>query len=132
MRWAMIPAGCIIWISWEQIDGRTNYRHAAIGQGLPGEVHREMKPWLLVGLLVLGGILFVQTVRAADLTNEDAVPYAVQIQDSAGQREVIIVPGETLLDICQRCHIAVGDNGAVSAEPTNTIIIRNGKLSVSS
>ena len=76
--------------------------------------------------MLLGG-----KVLAADLLNEDAVTYMVVIEDESGSREILVLPWEKLLDICQRCQISKEDAGPIPLEPSDTIIIQNGELSVS-
>ena len=89
-----------------------------------------MRSRFLAALPALGGILVPQAAIAVDLVNEDNVAYQVRIVDESGEREVIITPRETLVDICYRCEISIEDVGTISAEPTDTIIIQNGEMSI--
>ena len=89
-----------------------------------------MRSRFLAVLPALGGTLVPQAAIAVDLVNKDNVAYQVRIVDDSGERQVIITPRETLVDICFRGEISIEDVGTISAEPTDTIIIQNGELSI--
>jgi hypothetical protein len=91
-----------------------------------------MKSWLLAAFIALAGLVLTGTAHAVNLTNEDSIAYRVLVVDEAGKREIIIMPGETLSDICYRCDITLEDVDTISARPTETVIIENGKLALAS
>jgi hypothetical protein len=94
------------------------------------EVTRKMRSWVIAAPFALAGLLLPPTAHAVNLTNEDSVAYRILVVDQAGKREVLIAPGEMLWDICYRCDITLKDVDTISAEPTDTVSIQNGKLSV--
>lgn len=67
---------------------------------------------------------------AVDLRNEDSVRYAVIVEESTSKQTHILRPGEALPDICYRCDITVEGVGSISAQPGDTIVIRNRSFQV--
>lgn len=71
------------------------------------------------------------TAAAVDLTNEDSKRYEVRIsqEGSGGTTETSIEGSSTTVSVCDECTIEVVGVGKISASGSETVVIKDGKLS---
>lgn len=86
-----------------------------------------MKTGLSVMALGIAMMLGSLPAHAADLINEDEVPYAVLVD---GDMEVTIEPMAEVATVCDSCTIQLTDSfdPPLSLTPDTVVVIRDGKL----
>ena len=91
-----------------------------------------MKRHLLLLSVAMFAVIPVEPAIAVNLINEDRVSYDVVVHDPTGARMHVLGPAAVLPDVCYRCDITVDGVGRISAEPGDTIKIRNRSFQVGS
>lgn len=69
------------------------------------------------------------TASAVDVENGDQKEYTVTLTESGGKATVKVGPGETKMDLCAVCSVAIEGAQPVSGSGLDRVIIKDGKLS---
>jgi hypothetical protein len=80
-----------------------------------------------VGLLAI--TVFAASTYAVDLKNADSTRYEVKISSGAMTTSTSIDGNTTQSNVCSDCEIEVVGVGRIKASGSETIIIKDGKLS---
>lgn len=75
------------------------------------------------------GILMTIPAHAVDVQNEDKTPIEITISDEQGTDKMLVEPGESIADICEKCTVTIGAN-TVTAAGDEVVVVRDGKISV--
>lgn len=84
---------------------------------------RRIANSLIVTLLLAVGIF------AVDLRNEDGVRYEVKVHDGPTTLNTSIDGNSTVVNICSSCEIEVVGVAKIKVKGSETIVIKDGKLS---
>ncbi|MDV7339606.1 hypothetical protein RYZ26_08385 [Terasakiella sp. A23] len=81
---------------------------------------------MALGVAMMFGAI---SANAADLINEDEIPYAILVD---GEMELTVEAGSDLMAFCKRCTVQLVDSfePPVSADEDSTVIISQGRLVV--
>jgi hypothetical protein len=80
-------------------------------------------------LCILTTLLFCFSAYAVDLKNEDDTKYEVKITSGASTTNTSIEGHTTSLGVCSECEIEVVGVGTIKASGSETVVIKDGKLS---
>jgi hypothetical protein len=69
------------------------------------------------------------TAAAVDVENADQKEYTVTLTESGGKTTVKLGPGETKMDLCAVCSVAIEGAQPVNGSGLDKVIIQDGKLS---
>ena len=88
-----------------------------------------MKNRISRGATLLAVCLFAFNTYGVDLKNSDGTRYEVKISSGATATNTSIEGNTTQSNICSACEIEVVGVGKITASGSETIIIKDGKLS---
>lgn len=75
---------------------------------------------------------FFAAANAVDVVNEDLDTHQIIVTDSGEPTSFELAGGESILDLCEKCSVQIGETDPVTAESDQIVVIKGGKIDIRS